>query len=275
VIVLGPFAALRWCFTVECDSAALAGQVERALGSLLVPASEQRTARYRLVAPGSGPGRLDVDDQPLLESSSEWELYARLLWHVNVGAVDATRDHVLLHAAAAERAGRAIVLCAPMESGKTTLVAGLVRAGLAYVTDEAVAVRPSDGGITPFPKALSVDSGSWRTLADLEPRIPAEAAHLRAVQWQVPPQQIRPDAVSTGAVPAVLVFPRYQPRSPTTLTPMSPGAALLDLLGLTFRLDRQRARDMAVLAGVAERCTAVRLSVRSLHDAVPALLDLL
>ena len=48
-----------------------------------------------------------------------------------------------------------------MESGKTTLVAGLVLAGLRYLTDEAVAIRPADGGITPFPKALSVDHGSW------------------------------------------------------------------------------------------------------------------
>ena len=40
---------------------------------------------------------------------------------------------------------------ASMNSGKSTLVAALVRAGYAYVTDETVAVDPTTLAVTPEP----------------------------------------------------------------------------------------------------------------------------
>ena len=270
---LGPYAALSWRFTVRCTGTALTAQVARALRSLEAPGA-RTTVQYELTAPTTGTGSLALAGEPLLTSDSEWLLYAHLLWHVNVGAVDATTDHVLLHAAAAERGGRAVLLCAPMESGKTTLVAGLVLAGLDYLTDEAVAVRPDDGGITPFPKALSVDHGSWTTLTTLRPSLPDDALHFGHEQWQVDPCDVRADSVSAGAHPSLVLLPSYTGRGSSVLQPLSPGVAMLAVLGQTFQPARQRRRDMQVIAAMLETCTSYRLQVgRDLDEAVALVLE--
>ena len=44
-----------------------------------------------------------------------------------------------------------------MESGKTTLTAGLVRAGFDYLSDEAVAFDWDTLDIVPYAKPLSID----------------------------------------------------------------------------------------------------------------------
>ena len=59
-----------------------------------------------------------------------------------------------------------------MESGKTTLTTGLVRAGFCYLTDEAVSFDWETGVIEPFPKPLSIDPGSWFLFPELEPPPP-------------------------------------------------------------------------------------------------------
>jgi hypothetical protein len=62
---------------------------------------------------------------------------------------------VFIHAGTVGHRGRAILLPGPSFSGKTTLVAALVRAGAAYYSDE-FAVLDKDGRVCPYPKPLSV-----------------------------------------------------------------------------------------------------------------------
>ena len=207
--------------------------------------------RYELRRPALGqPGRLALDDEVISQSPDAALLYATLLWHVNRGVERASRGHVLLHAAAAERDGAAVLLVAPSGKGKSTLVAGLVRAGLRYLTDEAVALRPCDGGITPYPKSLSIEQGSWDVLADLRQHVPVSSTSLSPEQWQVPVDALRPDAVSAGARTTLVVLPRYEAGAASTLTPLRRSDVLVQLMDQRFAPDRDRPRDFAVLADV-------------------------
>ena len=272
MIRLGPYAALGWRFVVETRRGVLADQVERVLASLRASGSGAEHT-YVLLPPDGGSGELIVDGKRLVASQHEWTLYARLLWHLNVQVVQHTTDHVLLHASAASQGAQAVIMAAPMESGKTTLVAGLIQAGLDYLTDEATAINPETGTITPFPKALSIEVGSWDVLADLRPTVPSEATHLQATQWQVDPRTIRPRALgAAGSRPHVVIFPRYAPRTPTRLEPVSPGRGLITLLQCTFELRRQRERDMRLLAAVVEEAACYELSMHDLPSAVSAVL---
>lgn len=274
--VLGPYAGLRWHFFVECDSDVLSAEVGRTLAPLAC-SDTSGSSSYVIEAPSQGSeGRLLLDGRLLYKTRKEALLFARLLWHINLSTVSASQEYVLLHAAAAERHGRAVVLSAPMEAGKTTLVAGLVRAGLGYLTDETTAVDPSSGFIVPYPKALSIDPGSWTVLADLKPAVQSGAEHLAAAQWQVPAADIRDGAVSTTrSRPRVIVVPRYVAGARTSLESLTPGEALLAVLQQTFNLDRNRARDMHALAGVLEHCACYRLTSGQLSEAVDALLEVL
>ena len=211
VIRLGPYAALGWRFVVETRSGVLAEQVERVLGSLSAEPGAEHT--YVLLPPERGTGELLVDGERLVASQHEWTLYARLLWHVNLQVVQRTTDHVLLHASSASRGDRAVVMAAPMESGKTTLVAGLVQAGLDYLTDEATAIDPATGTITPFPKALSIEVGSWEALSALRPHVPARLAPAGHAVAGGPPDDRTAGSAGAAAAPTLVIFPRYAPEA--------------------------------------------------------------
>jgi hypothetical protein len=67
----------------------------------------------------------------------------------------AARDRVFVHAGVVGWKGRAIVIPGRSRSGKTTLVAALVKAGATYYSDE-FAVLDLQGRVHPFPKPLSL-----------------------------------------------------------------------------------------------------------------------
>lgn len=67
-------------------------------------------------------------------------------------------DHIFVHAGVVAHGGRAIVIPGPSFSGKTTLVAELVRAGAQYYSDE-FAVLDEQGLVHPYAKPLSMRAG--------------------------------------------------------------------------------------------------------------------
>jgi hypothetical protein len=267
----GPYQAVGWRFAVRCSRAVVGDQVARALASLRADGETPGEA-YEISSPTADRrGELRLAGQLIVSSRSEQRLYATLLWHVNRGVVEHSRDHVLLHASAAERDGAVVVMSAPMEAGKTTLVAGLILAGMRYLTDETVAVRPGDLGVTPYPKALSVDRGSWQVLPELRPELPAEAEHLRGEQWQVTPRQIRADVLAPGGTPRMVVLPAYVAGAPTRLLPVPRAEALLALLQQRFAPERDPGRDLEVLARMLRSCVCYRLESGDLGTAVEAI----
>jgi hypothetical protein len=88
-----------------------------------------------------------------------------------------------------------LVFAGVMEAGKTTLVAGLVRAGFGYLTDEAGAIERETLLIQPYPKPLSLEPGSWPLFPELEPQADLATDEYKAYEWQVPTAAIRPGAL--------------------------------------------------------------------------------
>jgi hypothetical protein len=81
-------------------------------------------------------------------------LDSRLRAHIALHAP----DHIFIHAGVVGYEGRAIVVPGKSFSGKTTLVAELVRAGATYYSDEFAALDDA-GLVHPYPKPLSMRSG--------------------------------------------------------------------------------------------------------------------
>jgi hypothetical protein len=197
---------------------------------------------------------------------------ATLLWHVNRGAIASGDRVVLVHAGAIEWEGRAALFPAPMESGKTTLVAGLVRAGARYLSDEAAAIDPHTLLVHPFPKALTIGSGSWDVLADLAPSVDPEVArrYLRT-DWHVDARTIRADALAPPTPPAFVVSLRYEQGARTVLDPMTRAEAVMVMGESSFNLAHHGRAGVEALAEVARRSSCHRLVVGDL-DAACALL---
>lgn len=75
--------------------------------------------------------------------------------HLRITVAEFAVDKVFLHAGVVGWKGKAIVIPATSFSGKTTLVAELVKKGALYYSDE-YAVLNADGCVEPFPKWLSM-----------------------------------------------------------------------------------------------------------------------
>lgn len=272
---LGPFGALGFSFSLRVTDPDMGRYLEGVLGSVGTTGEAQH--RYVLVdrGPASRLRRFVLFYDGLVAGrfGSSSVAVAYLLWHVNSKVVAHSPEYLLLHAAAVEHRGIGILLPAPMDSGKTTLAAGLVQAGLRYVTDECAALHASSLELHPYPKALSIDQGSWDVLASLRP--PAEAGGYNVAQWHVPPTSIRPGAVAPVCRPNLIVSPRYEGGATTELVPMRPAEALFLLTQNSFDLERRRSVGLLSLATVVRRCRAYRLRVGSLTDACEAVLGLL
>lgn len=74
---------------------------------------------------------------------------------VNLSAVMATPT-LAMHAAVVTRHGETLVIPGPSGQGKTTLTTALLQHGWRYVSDEALALRWSDGSLVPYPRPLAL-----------------------------------------------------------------------------------------------------------------------
>jgi hypothetical protein len=120
-------------------------------------------------------------------------------------------DRVFVHAGAVAHRGRAIVIPGSSFSGKSTLVAALVRAGAAYYSDE-YAVLDEHGLVHPYARPLSIRQA--------DPQLP----HRQSVEGLG--GTTGADPVPVGLIAATL----YRPGAGFNAERRSPGHGVLALL---------------------------------------------
>jgi hypothetical protein len=208
-------------------------------------------------------------------STAKWLVVDQLFWHVNHTAIDSADDAILVHAAAAALDGRAVLLPARMESGKTTLVTGLVQRGWGYLTDEAAVIDPVTLRVSPFAKPLTIDQGSWSVLPELRPVRSAGVEPFVSRQWHIDPRSIRADALAGDSEIACIVSPQYIAGATTAVEPLSKSAALVLLCESTFYLSRHGAAGFKALSELVRRTPTYRLVIGDLDSACRAVASLL
>jgi hypothetical protein len=277
---VGPFACLdrSWDFAVED------GHLADLLAELYLPllAQERSSAHveYALRLPTEHqPGELHADGQSLLTSTHAARIFDRLIWTINRQVIDSNRDRLLFHAGAVSHADQGVVLLpAPSGSGKSTLTLGLLRRGLAYLTDEAAAVD-GDLRVHGFAKPLSIDRGAWDVLADLQPTLPEPVETLMSEQWQIAATHV--SRVEPRGCLAAVVLPTYRPGAPTTLRQLTPIEALDLARRSVFGPDPDApdqpitAAHLRQLARLVEKVPCFSLESCTLDEACEAVLGVL
>ena len=270
----GTYRALEFAFAVRTADASL-GRYLAAILATLEAAGEPSTLFSAVDSTADRRYEISLGDELRFSTTDASQVALHILWEVNAATVRASADrYVLLHASAAARHGRCAIFPAEAEAGKTTLVGGLLLAGLSYVTDEVVAIDPATGLVHPFPKALAIDRGSWSVLEDLRPRLDEDLAKWTSDQWHVDPRWVRPDAVAGICRPAFVIFPRYQKGSPTTLVRMHPSDALVSMMNNAFSTNNRGRQRFEALAAVARRADCYELTIGDLNAACELILDL-
>jgi hypothetical protein len=151
---------------------------------------------------------------------------------VKLSVAELAPARVFVHAGAVGWRGRALLVPAPTLSGKSSLVAALVKAGASYYSDE-YAVLDARGRVHPYPRAIALRNrrtGKQRShsLADLGGRAGRKPLPVGAV-----------------IITRFLRNARWQP------TPLSAGAGVLALLANTVPARRDPQRVMAALRRAA------------------------
>lgn len=270
---LGPYAGFDHRFVVRCQQPALAAHLEAALATLACSAGTREVdTHYELVGDDD---RLAVlaDGEELAASASAGRAIGVLAWHVNRCAVQSVaHDHVVVHAAAVARRGRALLLPAVMEAGKTTLAAGLIDRGWSYLSDEAAAVAPDGTTVRAYPKPLSIDPGSQQVLAHWRPApVDGAPASLQQGQWQVPATARPGGRVVPAAELAAVVLPRYHAGAATVLTRVSRASALARVAECTFAWHGARLpQRFAALAAAVRHSDCAELVTGDLDEACAA-----
>jgi len=197
-----------------------------------------------------------------------------VLWDVYDRAFREARGRIVLHAGLVSSRGRGVLMPGLPDAGKTTLVAGLVRAGFAYLSDEAAVFDPRTGRFHAFPRPLGMEVSTLELFPGLERRLPPELRQSDRMTRHVPATAIRPRSIGSSCRLRFVVVPEYRAGADTTLTPVGRAETLVLLSGSAFAPERFATQGLRPMAGALAKADCYRLRAGGLEDAVGAVTSL-
>lgn len=206
--------------------------------------SRKRDRSYtidRRLDPSSGAlgSCLLIDEEKLVRRRDLDRLLDVFASDVQLYVAEMAPDRVFVHAGALGWKGRAIIVPGRSWSGKTTLVAELVRAGATYYSDE-YAVLDEGGYVHPYPRLLSLRREDERKPL----RLSAEALGGTTGQRPLPVGLVVLSEYRPGA--------RWQPER------LSAGRGVLALIANTVSIRRQPAAALAALQRVVTGASVLK-----------------
>jgi hypothetical protein len=260
-------------FVVETNSDDLARTVETRFADLAAgdAGAESGVIVYSVIkhdVAASHPWGVWRDGEPCETTITPGYVVPYVLWELTRLLLESTPPGVPIHAAAATRAGKALVLAGRTHAGKSTLAAWLTHRGWGFLTDEVAVLdlerdRP---WVQPFWRPVGVRHGG--PLDPLVERTPGQTESL------VPASSI--GTLGSQAPLAAFVMPHYSPGEAGDLTPLSPAAALTELTRHLPTLRRCGRQFFRSLVPVVEAVPAFSLRVDDLDEAearLSALMD--
>ena len=203
--------------------------------------------------------------------------FPALEWGINWCV--ATRAHhlLLLHSAAVERNGRAILFPASPGNGKSTLCTALVHSGWRLLSDEFGLVTPEDGLLLPIPRLIPLKNESIDVIRRFRPEAIIGPSFLATRKGTV--AHVRPplDSIRRAQEPARprwLIFPRWVSGAPLTLEPMSRSQAFLMVATNAFNYDVLDETAFRLVTDMVHACDCYSLVYSDLNEAIPALDEL-
>jgi len=202
------------------------------------------------------PSRLYAGRSRLARTAELGEALAILESEIRQTVAAESRRRIFVHAGVVGWRGRAIVIPGRSRSGKTTLVAELVKAGADYYSDE-FAVLDSRGHVFPFPKPLSIRGPGG---CDLHARR-RTAEDLGGVSGRRP--------LKVGLV----VLAHHRPGSTWRPSRLSAGRAVLEMLAHTVPARLRPEASLEALERAVENALVLRGKRGEAEETARQLLD--
>jgi len=181
----------------------------------------------------------------------------RLESEMRQGIAARSRRRTFVHAGVVGHAGLAIVIPGRSRSGKTTLVAELVRAGALYYSDE-FAVLDSRGRVHPFAKPLSVRGANGCDV------------HAR----RTPPEELGGARGEDPLPVGLVVLATHRPGATWSASAVTPGEAVLEMLTHTVPARVRPEASLRALEKVVSRARVLKGERGEARELAGRLLDL-
>ena len=221
---------------------------------------------------GKPPWTLSHDDTPTLKVQFLRELVDTLVGEVLRNLIRENRQSIALHAALVSDERGALLLPAVSGSGKTLIAAWLTHQGYHYHTDEAALINLNNGRVRAFSRPLSVKSHGLAAIDKLldlnqngEHIIRSRNATL------IPRELLNPQPVPEIPALRAIIFPTYEPKQKSTMTPISSAEA-----GMAMMCSNVNARNLVqhgfgYVTRLVREVPSFRLNYRA-YDDLPELL---
>ncbi|MGC1295766.1 MAG: hypothetical protein WA869_12080 [Alloacidobacterium sp.] len=187
-----------------------------------------RPARFHLRLQRSTTSwTITANDQEIFPSIKDEQVGLGLLHAVRSLLYDEARYDVAFHSSMVGNREHGIMLCAPRESGKSTLAAHLAAHGFALGSDEPALLHLDTASISQVETPISLKEGTWKILRDEWPQLADAPIHVRSDGHRI--KLLHPSRDRGTDAPQRLtriVFPKYSPSSPPSLEALSPIQAL-------------------------------------------------
>jgi HprK-related kinase A len=192
-------------------------------------------------------------------------------WVMNWCVSHRAHRYLIIHAAVLALNGRAVILPAPPGSGKSTLCAALVTRGWRLLSDEMTLVRLEDGMLVPLPRPVSLKNASIDVIRAFAPDAvfsPAvDNTNKGTIAHLKPPGESIARAAEP-ALPAFIVFPRYEAGAATRLTPLPKARAFMQVAENAFNYQVLGADGFVALGRLVDASSQYEFRYSRLEEAV-------
>ena len=228
------------------DAAPIRPRIVDRLYSIVAPLNQpgSRTRRYQLIY---------SDAFQVARTLNLADAFERMAADISLGTAMMAPKRTFVHAGVVAWRGRAIVLPGAAHTGKTTLVAALVRAGATYYSDEW-AVLGTDGRVWPYPRPLAIRGTNGAPDASVSPA---------ALGGRVGSRPVRVGLVLMARFDPVAA---WQPR------PVTPANATLSALAHVMQTHFQPAKVFSSLARMMAGARILEGTRGEADEVAPAIL---
>jgi hypothetical protein len=204
------------------------------------------------------------------------ELYSQTLFTVCLVELMKRHGRFSLHAAGISVGNAGIIFAGPSGAGKSTLAivmlqtltrrAGFLGDDMLFLTAGADEIR-----MLGWPEPIHVGEWTQRALPALASRMQVPASSGR--KGRIAGSEVAGAMPALDATPEVMIFPRVTARGRSTLIPLSPDEALLELAPNVLLTEATSSQaHLSVLGSLARQCRCYRLEVGTDIEALPGLL---
>lgn len=217
------------------------------------------------------------DDEIPFKPLPQDQAFPMLEWGMNWSISTHAHQYLVIHAAAIERGGRAVIMPAPPGSGKSTLCAALIHHGWRLLSDELALLSPIDGTLTPLTRPVSLKNQSIDIVRGFGPEIvigPLSRDTLKGTVAHMRPPAASVHRARETALPAWIVFPKYRPGAGAILARHVKAQTLMALVENTFNYQALGETAFRALSHLVDRCDCYTFEYDRMERALEMFSDL-